>query len=61
MGSTLAKARSTDVVSIQTKAGIVFVNDQFLTFFDKNLESVKIFRTLSLSFHRSMHNDPLSF
>ena len=29
VGSTSAKARSTDVVSIQTKAGMVFVNDQF--------------------------------
>ena len=47
MGSTSAKARSTEVVSIQTKAGMVFVNDQFLTFFDKNLERVKIFYTLS--------------
>ena len=29
VGSTSEKARSTDVVSIQTKAGVVFVNDQF--------------------------------
>ena len=29
VGSTSAKARSTDVVSIQTKAGMVFINDQF--------------------------------
>ena len=29
VGSTLAKARSTDVVSIQSKAGMVFINDYF--------------------------------
>ena len=29
VGSTSEKARSTDVVSIQTKAGIVSINDQF--------------------------------
>ena len=29
VGSTSAKARSTDVVSIQSKAGMVFINDYF--------------------------------
>ena len=29
MGSTLETVRSTDVVSIQTNAGKVFINDQF--------------------------------
>ena len=47
VGSTSAKARCTDVVSIQTKAGMVFTNDQFKTFFDKNLENVEIFSILS--------------
>ena len=29
VGGTSEKVRSTDVVSIQTKAGMVFINDQF--------------------------------
>ena len=61
VGSTSAKAKSTDVVSIQIKAGMVSINDQFKSFFDKILENVKIFHTLSKSFHMSMHKNTLSF